>query len=483
MDNSTHKSDIDQEPAAQVPINPQNRIMAVTGNQYDGNIIINLSNDGMEARADFLPPIGTGKSLTKEYVLAFLKRLNIHYGIQWDIIQEAMTGCNLDKRTIRDVLVAKGKPPVDGIAEHYELNPRLVPVSLPQNTDARLDYHAYSPFIIVKQDQALAWLKPREIGKEGSTIYGTAIPYKTIQPPLITGGEHTRIDGTYIIAEINGQFIQRQGILNVQDVLVIKGGVGYATGNIIFPGDVIINGPVSGGFKIFSGGSVTIKETFDVTEVITKMDLTVSGGIIGRSQAVIKVGGAIRTKFIENCRVASMKTIVAQKEIINSRVFSMDTIDMGDKGRIIGSDMYAVHGIRAGGIGKGMGKSTRIHCGIDFIAQQEKEKCNNRLRVVAIKLEKLRKFIAAPETAEETRVKMMALCRRLEEEQQQTEIRVSDLLGRIIVDEKATVEVSGEIASGTLIEICQIALFVAEPLRRVRIKLDKENEKLRSEPL
>jgi hypothetical protein len=45
------------------------------------------------------------------------------------------------------------------------------------------------------------------------------------------------------------------------------------------------------------------------------------------------------------------------------------------------------------------------------------------------------------------------------------------------------VEVLGEVAPGTLIEICQIALFVTEPLRHVRIRLDRGLGKLVSEPL
>jgi hypothetical protein len=53
----------------------------------------------------------------------------------------------------------------------------------------------------------------------------------------------------------------------------------------------------------------------------------------------------------------------------------------------------------------------------------------------------------------------------------------------INADEDAAVEVNGEIAAGTLIEICEIALFVAEPLRHVRIKLDARSGKLISEPL
>jgi hypothetical protein len=45
------------------------------------------------------------------------------------------------------------------------------------------------------------------------------------------------------------------------------------------------------------------------------------------------------------------------------------------------------------------------------------------------------------------------------------------------------VEVSGEIVPGTLIEICQIALFVDEPLKKTRIKLDKAGGKLVTENL
>jgi hypothetical protein len=78
---------------------------------------------------------------------------------------------------------------------------------------------------------------------------------------------------------------------------------------------------------------------------------------------------------------------------------------------------------------------------------------------------------------------MEELRRRLEAEQQKTAARISELLGRINMDENACVEVFGEIASGTLVEICQVALFVAEPLKRVRLRLDRAAGKITSETL
>jgi hypothetical protein len=78
---------------------------------------------------------------------------------------------------------------------------------------------------------------------------------------------------------------------------------------------------------------------------------------------------------------------------------------------------------------------------------------------------------------------MEELLHRLEEEQKKIGLHIADIMGKLDADENAQVEVSGEIAPGTLIEICQIALFVSDPLKKVRIRLDKASGKLVAEPL
>jgi uncharacterized protein (DUF342 family) len=174
---------------------------------------------------------------------------------------------------------------------------------------------------------------------------------------------------------------------------------------------------------------------------------------------------------------------------VNSSVFTLEKLDMGDKGKILGGEIYAVQGIVAGGIGKKTGKATRIHCGVDFTAQQEKEKCNYQMRILSAKLDKLRKLLASeaglpPSPAQdERRKKMEEILARVEEEQKKLGEQITTILGRLNAFEGAAVEISGEIAPGTLIEICQIALFVSEPLRHVRIRLDRGLGKLVSESL
>jgi uncharacterized protein (DUF342 family) len=460
-----------------------NRQTVLFGNPNDGNLSLWFSDADLELHADFIPPAGDGKALDAGGIVEILEKIKVIHGLLWEVIREALDDCNLGRRLVKDVIIARGDPPVNEVTEYFEMNPALVKNKQLPKGNSRINYHNYSPFVIVKKNQVLAKLRPRKPGQEGKNVHGDALPFSTISPEGVSGAGNTRLEGGFILSNIDGQLVTDKKTLLVQETLLIKGGVDYNTGNIVFPGDVMIEGPVSDGFKIYSGGSITIKQTFDVTEAVTRGDLNVAGGIIGRGAGLLKAGGEIKTKFIENCKAAARKTIKVDSEIINSSVFTLEQIIMGDKGLILGCDVWAVHGIRAAGIGRKAGKATRIHCGVDFVKQQEKEKGNNRLRILAAKLAKLRELMEDPNPDEERRAKLEELRLRLEEEQQAAGSKVSDLLGEINSDENAVVEVSGEVMPGTLIEICQIALFVDEPLRKVRVRLDKAGGKLVAEGL
>jgi uncharacterized protein (DUF342 family) len=303
-------------------------------------------------------------------------------------------------------------------------------------------------------------------------VHGESLPFQTVQPAGVRGGENTRTEGDLIFAMINGQMLERGGILDVKDTLVVKGPVGYTTGNIIFPGDVYITGPVSDGFKIYSGGSVIIKQTFDVSDTITRGDLKVSGGVIGRGRGLLKVGGSLKAKFLENCRAAVRKNVAVDRAIINSRVWTLESIEMGERGLVLGAELYILKKLRTGGIGRREGKATRIHCGVDFTIEQEKAKNNSLLRVLETRILKIRDHIESEKDAEKLGKLHEGLAMMLEE-RQKTADRLAELLVKTVRNEGALVEVSGEVVPGTFIEICQAGFLVAEPLRRVRFRLEQ----------
>ncbi|MDR0597147.1 MAG: FapA family protein, partial [Treponema sp.] len=420
----------------------------------DGKVVIRFYEDDLEAWADFMPPLEGGLGITNDYLLGVLDRFNIKQGVRWDAVKETAARCNQKREIIRNVLIAAGIRPVKEVNEYFEINPHLARQKSPvpdKNRNDQIDYRSHSPFIIVNKDQALAAKKPRTPGKEGKNVHGDPIPYETLAVEGAKPGDNTRIDEKYIVSEINGQLVEEKNILHVRKNLEIKGSVGYATGNIIFPGDVFIEGAVSDGFKIYSGGSVTIQQTFDVTEVITKGDLNVAGGIVGRGRAFLKVGGGIRTKFIQNCKAACRKTMTIEAGIVNSNIFVMEKLDLGDKGKILGGEIYAIKGIRAGSIGKEAGKATHIHCGVDFTLQKEQEDNNKTLRSLSEKLAKLREVLRVPNPDPEKQAKLEEALGILEGEQKKASARSAELMTLINADEDAAVEVNGEIAAGTLI--------------------------------
>ena len=462
---------------------PTARQRVMFDSMNDGTMAVSFSKNDLDIHADFIPAAPNGQMLDMDAVKIILGKLNVVHGIRWETITEALNEQSESRRIVKNVLVAKGDRPVSEITEYYKINPLLEKKERKYGKEELIDHREHSPFVIVKKGQVLANLIPRKQGSSGVNVHGMELPYETIHREGISGGENTQTNEKNIISDIHGQLIVNKKIISVQPNLVIKGAVDYRTGNIIFPGDVSIEGPVSDGFKIIAGGSLSIKQTLDLTHAFAKDDIQVMGGIIGKGAAIIKSGGDIRTKFIENCRVAARKSIFVDSEIINSSIYALNTVEMGDKGTILGGDIYAVNGLRAGSVGKETGRATRIHCGIDFVVQQEKEKCNNQLMMLAAKLSEIRRLLEISANDPEKKEKTEGALHKLEEKQRTVAEKFSQLAANINVNEAAAIEITGEIIAGTLIEICQFALFVDAPLRNVRFRLDKEGGKLITEPL
>ena len=473
------------QPPEKGEIKPFNEL---TYSEKNGKIVLTFLDDDLKVMGDFIPPEDDGLPITGDYIRGIFEQKNIVYGIHHEEIYEAYENCNNFLEIVRDVLIAFGDPPVDEEPEYLQINPFLedpfrVWADEQVKSDGSVDYRSRTPFVIVKKGQALAKMKHMKPGQEGVNVHGEKIGFKIKRPPVIVGGPNTHMEGRYLISDINGQFLFSKGTISVNNFLVVKGPVGYSTGNIVFPGDIQIEGPVSDGFKIYSGGSVTIKQTFDVSDTVTKNDLNVAGGIIGRGKAKLKVGGTLRTKFIENCHVACRKNVVVDLEIVNSHVYTLEKVEMGEKGRILGGIVYAAKGVCTCNIGKKTGKAARIHCGVDFTLEREREKDNSLLRLMALKIGRLKEKMKDPEIDDERKAKIEALLQKLEGEQLHIQARVAELLGKGNICTDAVVEVKGEIVAGSLIEICQAALFVSEPLKKVRIRLNKESDMLITEKL
>ncbi|MDZ7793183.1 MAG: FapA family protein [Spirochaetia bacterium] len=278
-----------------------------------------------------------------------------------------------------------------------------------------------------------------------------------------------------MIAGCYGRFIHEEGSFGVKEVLEISNNVDYHTGNIDFPGDVIIYGEVKDRFTVQSGGSIFCSSTLDAHDVSCKGDLVVTGGIIGRKDGVVKVGGKIRTNFIENCYVEAEGPIFVKTSVMNSIVNTKGKLTMGKRGTIIGGKIFAQNGVESAQIGTHNQTRTEINCGVDFSIQQKlfwikdnqikllqkKRKVETMLSMHTDDLEKLTQL----------KDEISGKIRKL------SEVSII-LLERLDKNDAAYVAVSDTVHSGVYLEICHTSFVVKNPMTKVRFTLNKKMGKI-----
>ncbi len=453
------------------------------GQEYksDGTVEINISVDEMNVVADFYPPTEGMKPVVYENVAMAFAAKNVVFGIEADVIKESILTCNTEFKILKNIIIARGKTPVKHIPKHFVLSDELI-LTGKKNTEGltRIDYKEMSPFKLVKKGQVLAQIIPEQQGEHGYTVFGKEIKFSTKNITVLVPGKNTAISGNKVMSECDGTFEQDSKGFYVNEVLQISSNVDYSTGNVEFPGDIIIKGQIQDGFKIKAGGSLYTAGTLDASVINCENDLYVGMGIIGRKKGRVKAGGKIKAKFIENCFVESHGLIILEAGIMNSEIFTSDKITLGKKGVIVGGCIYAQNGLIATQIGSSMGPRTEIYCGVDYVIENKLKWLRDNAIQVATKLNQVREQISK---SGEQNPKLIELRDRLQSTLRQLNNNSSNLVYKLDKNDNAEVVVRNTVYPGVYIEICHISYVVNRELGSVRFKLDKKNGVIRMEPL
>jgi Predicted polymerase, most proteins contain PALM domain, HD hydrolase domain and Zn-ribbon domain len=435
----------------------------------DGTVEVALSPDAMSATASFFPPRGDGLPIDPFFVSELLRRLGVVSGILDEEIAQSAMSCNLDRRVLHNVVVAKGSESVTEIPEHASLDPKFKPLSLHVDDKVQhVDFRELATLFVVKAGETIATVLPKRPGVLGKDVRGKETPFSRESPEGCTAGRNVERREDKLVARVDGRLSIEGGRADVDEVLLVKGEVDFHTGHIIFPGDVVIEGAVHDGFKVWSGGSIVCKSTMDAFDVNAKKDLSCSQGIIGRRRGQVRVGGELRAKYIQNCRVAARGDMKIASAVVNSRIYTLGSLDMGDKGVIMGGEVFAMHGVRCGRLGNQAFQSTNIHVGTDFTVQQKLDQANEKMRLLAGRVRQVDQAASSrpgPEV-ERARAELAKIAADLRSQ-------ISDLLGKLDADDGAIVEARGEIFPGVVIEICRVSIVVEEKLHACRFRLDK----------
>jgi hypothetical protein len=335
------------------------------------NLEIEISQDAMKA---FLQINSFGKEnslLDVNVIIHKLWNKGVVYGIKGDVISQIID----QKITGEPILIAEGKPPIDGndAVIEYRFTKTLKPRLLTDLRD-RVDYRDLGLIENVKRGEVLATKRPATKGIPGKTVTGKQVPAKDGVDIPLPAGQNTQIvdNGNTLISTANGYVVWKDTKIGVETVYRVKGDVNMNVGNIHFIGTVEIEGDVREGFRVISEGNVIINGGVDNATIRAEKNIEIKYGIRGR-RGYIYAKGNLNCKFIENTTVEVKGDVIVTDAILHSNVDAGGNVVVleGKKGVILGGRIRAGGEVNAKNIGSISEVPTEIEVGVDPSLRQE----------------------------------------------------------------------------------------------------------------
>lgn len=360
---------------------------------------IHVSRNGMMAWLFLFPPLNGGEEIRIDTVGQAMQESGVTSGIDSITITRTFE----QKIYFQVIPVAWGTPVREGkdgrVVEHY---PRKVSKEVRLDEQGNADYRAQCYVQLINKGTVICDIEPPEEGSTGIRVDGKTVEPRPVRAAKAPKGSNTSVteDGLHLVATMDGHLEYSGSVFEVKPFLEISGDVNYSTGNIDFRGDVHIRGDVRENFSVRATGTVTIDGLVEAATVEAGADLIITRGVLGDNRALIKSGGTIRAKYLENC-VAYAGSCIFADCVMSSQIFSDDRISvMGGRGTIIGGAMTAAYKVEARIIGSQSGTKTEVTLGVLPYVQDELRNIEEDMRAVQKERSELEKMLSYMEESE-----------------------------------------------------------------------------------
>jgi uncharacterized protein (DUF342 family) len=311
---------------------------------------IKIAKNAQEAELVLQKPEGDCPPPSYEDMLEAINKAGVSMGVKDEALRDLSQAPVYD----RALVIAAGKKPgtgSDGVLNYLIRTDTSLKPTLRE--DGTADYKSLEFVNAVEKGQRLVEIIPPGIGQAGFDVKGNDIPGlpgNAAAIPQCSGTEVSE-DGRYLIASTSGNAEVTGQNITVHEVLK-TGNVDNSTGDIVFPGDIIINGDVAAGFSVRStGGSITVKGTVDAASLEASGDILICEGINGAGRGVVSAGGDVRAKYFQSCAIKAGKNLYTDT-VMNCHLECDGDVELtGKRSQLIGGHSYITGMLRAKVIG------------------------------------------------------------------------------------------------------------------------------------
>lgn len=253
-----------------------------------------------------------------------------------DAIAELCRLAKNDQDAEHSAIVATGIPAEDGIHAAFTLDPSLAAEfeaiakrrerfeaeahepgtsCCGDEPDTNVDYRSQSAFVIVRRGDVLGHITEKTEGVDGMNVRGEVIPAKGGRSLTIERNESTRIEGDNLVAAVDGRLIYNLVRIRVERRLEVSGDVDFTTGNIEFPGDVLIRGGIKDMFRVRNSGSLRVERLIEAGTLDVKGDATLLRGMAGRGGGMLTIGRDLHAHYLDGVKGTITRDCIVTNEI------------------------------------------------------------------------------------------------------------------------------------------------------------------------
>ncbi|MBQ8412325.1 MAG: DUF342 domain-containing protein, partial [Lachnospiraceae bacterium] len=330
-------------------------------------VVLKIDEGRMWASLSIKEPIGEeAPYFSPEFIERYLRDNGITAGIDKEAVG-ALSNCVAYGQ---DIIVARGKAPVNGRDGVYNFTVTLEDAkSKPTiRPDGTVDYYNSLKLAMVEEGDTIAVYEPATSGEYGYTIFSEMVPPvkgRELRPLRGKGFVYNEDDRRYI-ASYGGRIYRQAERIIIDKVYFVKGDLDIEQGNIKFNGDVEIRGDVRSGLTIETDGNIFVHGHVGGCNLTAGESITIQRGIQGRDKCLIVAGKDVACSFVERCIIKAGGNVYADS-ILDSEVFARQTVNVcSKKGMIVGSEVTGLQGITAKTAGNDTGIATNLRAGVHY---------------------------------------------------------------------------------------------------------------------
>jgi uncharacterized protein len=463
-------------------------ILSVTEESHDGSFSIEVASDEMAVYLSVAPHLGEGKAVTFRDIRKHLAEASICAGIEDRTIIATLEKIDQDGKPVENIRIATGKEPMVGQDEviEWHIQPQSDSKLYVIDEDGNIDFYNVNKIVSVNKDNRLLTITPPTRGENGYTVYGRTLEGKQGKHLDIHAGDNIdrRNERTEWYAACDGYLFYENNHVSVHPIYRVDGDVDFSTGNITFPGDVIVMKNVLDGFSVQASGSITVKGSVESATLEAGQHIQVQKGIFGKSKGQISARQDVLATFLQNANVKAGRNIIVGNQILNSNVVAKDRIEVKKgKGSIIGGTTIAGQEIHARIIGSDFGTKTKIEVGIDHFILEKMSQTGARIDHLSAQLTSLTNLLDdRMQHPDQTPEKLLKAAFKKKEDLAKIIEKLrhdyATLGKRLYTTSAPVIKILSQIMPGVMIKIRDSKYTFKAPISSCLISYDLEEEKI-----